>query len=206
MIGDVNRALRGLLTPLLPTACDVRFGPPAPPTRSAGPDESALVLFLAGVREDAKAGGTDWTDVRDGDGTLLGRRPPIRRFELHYLVTAWAADADTEGVLLDAVLTAVDPGRRLKPSLLGDAFAGAPVVLRLADDAAATYTRLNLPARTVVGVVANAPLVLPLDTDLAPAADRITLDMGRPGRDAVAAPGAVRRPRGQWRGAGIVEE
>jgi hypothetical protein len=207
VIGDVNRALCGLLTPLLPAACEVRFGAPVPPIRGAGPDDQALVLFLTDVREDAEAGGTEWVDVRDDDGTLLGRRPPIRRFELHYLVTAWAADADAEADLLDAVLAAVDPGRRLDPALLSDTFAGAPVVLRLVGDAAAAYTRLGLPARTVVALVANAPLVLPIDTDLAAPADNITLDMGGPRRGGTIGPAtASPAPRRQWRGARIVEE
>ncbi len=207
MIGDVHRALRGLLAPLLPAGCQVRIGPPdagvataadhdrsGPAGAATGPGGGrpgpALVLFLADVREDEKAAGTDWTDVRDADGGLIGRRPPIRRFRLQYLITACDADAEVEADLLDTVLTAVDPGRRLDPALLGDSLADGPVVLRLAEDAAAAYARLGLPPRTVIGVTADVPLILPLDTDLAPPADQITMDVGRPRRGVPAGSGA----------------
>jgi Pvc16 N-terminal domain len=196
VIADVQHALRGLLTPLLPPACDVRFGPPA--DRAPGPDEAALVFFLAAVRED-DTGNPDWEDLRDDDGRVVARRPPVRRFDLRYHVTAEAADTDAEARLLDAVLAAVDPGKRVPAELVGDALAGKPVLLRLGEPA---YPLPGLPLRTALTVVANAPLVLPSVPAAAPAED-IQLGVAAPGRPAPRP--AAAGPRG-WRGRRIEEE
>ncbi|GAB1644637.1 hypothetical protein KRMM14A1259_50600 [Krasilnikovia sp. MM14-A1259] len=194
MIADVNQALRRLLTPLLPDACEVRFGAPAPPGGGIG---SALVWFLAGVREDEKAADTEWEDIRDTDGRVVARRPPVRRFDLHYLVTAETADPDVEAALLDAVLIAVDPGRRLPPELLHESLAGRPVMLRFGDPYAGPA------AHTTLTVIASVPLVLPPVTDVASPADNIRLGVAQPGRPA--APASPRR-EGRWRGATIDED
>jgi hypothetical protein len=196
VIADVNRALRGLLTPLLPAGCGVRFG------AAGGPgDDAALVFFLAEVREDEKGGDTDWEDIRDADGRVVARRPPIRRFDLHYLVTTESADPDVEAALLDAVLTAVDPGKRLPADLLGEELAGRPVVLRLGDGVPYPL------ARTTLTVIANAPLVPPVVTDIAAPAESIRLGVAPPGR---ATPPRVGPPRPagprRWRGTTIDED
>ncbi|GAA0815916.1 Pvc16 family protein [Spirilliplanes yamanashiensis] len=190
VIGEVNRALRALLAPLLPPGCTVRFGPPS--------HEPGLDLFLAGVREDEAGSGTDWTDIRDADGRVTARRPPIRRFDLRYHVAVTAKDEDTEALLLDAVLTVVDPKQRVDPALLDDGLAGQPVVLRL-DPAVVAY-----PDRTVLGVVVNAPLVPAPVREIAPPADRISLGVAAPGRP-LPAPAPRRAPKG-WSGSRIVEE
>ncbi len=185
MIGEVNRALRAVLTPALPTGLPIRFAAPAP--------EPGLYLFLADVREDEGAGGTDWEDIRDATGRVVARRPPTRRFHLQYVVTAEAADPDDGPAALDAVLAAVDPGRRIDPELFGGDLAGRPVVLRLSDGAAA-YARLGLPPRTALGVTVTAPLVLPPVTDVAPAPDQIALDMADGRRPRPAPPERATRP------------
>ena len=75
MIGDVSRAVRGLLAPLLPAGAEVRFGALG---GESAPD-GALVWVLADVREDEKAAETDWTDIRDDTGRVVARRPPVRQ-------------------------------------------------------------------------------------------------------------------------------
>jgi hypothetical protein len=199
VIADVNRALRGLITPLIPAGCGVRFG--AAGGRDPEPDDSALVFLLAEVREDEQGGDTDWTDIRGDDGRVIARRPPVRRFDLHYLVTAETTDPDTESALLDAVLTAVDPGKRLAADLLGAALADRPVTLRLGDGV--PYP----PARITLRVIANAPLVPPVVTDVAAPAESIRLGVSPPGR-ATPRPVGPRRaaaPR-HWRGTTIRED
>jgi hypothetical protein len=180
MIAEVQRALGRLLAPLLPDGCAVRFGLSAP-----GGD--GLVWSLAGVREDESGGGTDWTDVRDeATGRVVARRPPVRRFDLSYRVTAAASDPDVEAALLDAVLTAVDPGRRLPAE-------------------SAMTSRLGEPAGDgTLTVIVNAPLVLPVVTELAAPAEDIRLGVAAPGRPV--RPAAPRRPVGRWRGTEIAEE
>jgi hypothetical protein len=202
MIAEVSAALKALYSPLLPGGVHVRFGAPT------GDPGNALCLFLASVQEDPRAVAADWEDVRDGQGHVRGRQPPIRRFDLLYLVTAWAKDSEREDALLDIVLAATAPTTRLDPELLGGTLRGAaqPVLLRLAPEAAQVYASFDLPPRTVLGLSVNAPLLRPLSTDLAPPADQITLGVDRTspaGGGGLTGP-AVRRP-GQWRRSRIDE-
>jgi hypothetical protein len=193
VIADVNNALRGLLTPLLPAGCGVRFGPARPE-----PDDAALVFFLAEVHEDERAGDPDWEDIRDADGKVVARRPPVRRFELHYLVTVETADPELESAALDAVLTAVDPGKRLAADLFGDRLAGRPVMLRLG-------TQIPYPVdRTTLRVIASAPLVLPPVTDVPAPAESISLGVASPERPV--SPPRPPTPGRRWRGAAIEED
>jgi hypothetical protein len=197
VIGDVNRALRDVLTPLVPAGCAVRFG--ANETSHPEPGDATLTFFLAEVHEDEKAGDTEWSDIRDADGRVIARRPPVRRFDLHYLVTAATTDADLEGLLLDAVLAAVDPGKRLPATVLGEAFAERPVMLRLGDGVPGPLTR------TTLRVIVNAPLVLPPVTDVAAPADNIRLGVAPPGRPP-RPPSPTRPGPRRWRGAAIEED
>jgi len=197
VIADVNRAVRGLLAPLLPPGCEVVFRASGEPDG----DGPALVWFLAGIREDEKSAETDWADVRDEGGRVVGRRPPIRRFDLNYQVTAEATDPAVAAALLDSVLVAADPGKRVPAALLGESLAGRPVTLRLGEPA---YP--GLPHRTTLGVVVNAPLVLPVVTDVAAPAEEIRLGVAAPGRSAPAPPATGRDKPGRWRRAAIEEE
>jgi hypothetical protein len=212
VIADVNRALRGLLAPLLPAGCAVRFGAAgghgsepddafASPQRKTETKGDGLVFFLAEVREDEKGGDTDWEDIRDADGRVVARRPPVRRFDLHYLVTTETRDPDVEAALLDAVLTAVDPGKRLAAELLGESLAGRPVMLRLGDGVPYPL------ARTSLSVIANAPLVPPVVTDIAAPAESIRLGVAPPGRPTPprVGPPPTTGPR-RWRGTTIQED
>jgi hypothetical protein len=174
----------------------VHFGPQPPQPADT------LNLFLAEIRQDTTAMAADWADVRDASGVLLGRQPPTRRFDLHYLVTAWSTD-EREGELLDAVLAGVIPERRLDPALLTGPLAAspAPVLVRLDDRGAELHRGYGLPPRTVLGLVVNAPLVRPMETGLAPAAEQITVAVGR----GVRRPPAPRGSAG-WRAARVAED
>jgi hypothetical protein len=192
VIADVNAALIGLLTPLLPAGCGVRFGAP-----DSVPDDPAVVFFLAEIHEDERAGDPDWEDLRDSDGKVVARRPPVRRFELHYLVSVPTPDPVLEAAGLDAVLTAVDPGKRLPAELFGDRLAGRPVMLRLG-------AQVPYPLdRTTLRVIASAPLVLPPMTDLPAPAENISLGVASP--ESPITPPRVPTPGRRWGNASIDE-
>jgi hypothetical protein len=202
MIAEVSAALRALYQPLLPSGVHLRLGAPT------GDPGNALCLFLASLQEDPRAVPADWEDVRDSNGRVTGRQPPVRRFDLLYLVTAWAKDSEREDALLDIVLNATVPTVRLDPAILGGTLKDAahPVLVRLAPEGTQVYADLGLSPRTVLGLNVNAPLIRPLSTDLAPPADQITLGVDRttpPGGPWLQGPG-VRRP-GQWRKSRIDE-
>jgi hypothetical protein len=61
-------------------------------------------LFLFDVKENTHRRDVMYEEVRDADGTLVARRPPPRRFDLHYTVTGWAPKALMEHNLLGVVL------------------------------------------------------------------------------------------------------
>jgi hypothetical protein len=201
VIAEVEAALRTLLDPLLPDGAAVRLGPP-PPERGC----DVLNLFLAEVRQDTRAMSADWDDVRDEGGLLVGRRPPARRFELCYLATGWSTDERRRGEILDAVLLGVTPEQRLDPSLLAGSLAGSshPVLVRFAGSAASLHQAHGFAAQTVIGLVVSAPLVRPLDTELAGRAERITVTMDQSVRRR--APVPVGRKPGAWASARIVEQ
>jgi hypothetical protein len=202
MIAEVSAALRALYQPLLPGGVHLRLGAPT------GEGGNALCLFLVSIQEDPRAVPADWEDVRDSGGRVTGRQPPVRRFDLLYLVTAWAKETEREDALLDIVLNATVPTVRLDPKILGGTLKDAPhpVLVRLAPDGTQVFADLGLPPRTVLGLNVNAPLIRPLSTDIAPPADQITLGVDRttpPGTTGLQGPG-VRRP-GQWRKSRIDE-
>jgi hypothetical protein len=77
-------------------------------------------------------------------------------------------------------------------------------MLRLGEPAA--YPGLGLPSRTVLHVIANAPLVLPAVTDIPAPAESIKLGVAAPGRPA---PPPARKGAGgprRWRGMAIEED
>lgn len=196
VIAEVGDALRALYAPLLPDGVAVRFGPPVEPARGT----ATISFFLASIREDNRAVPADWQDVRDATGRVLARRPPIRRFDLLYLVTAWTGDDRSEQALLDVVLSATSPTARVDPAVLGAELGGAdtPVFLRVATDAERAYAALRLPPHTVLGLEFNAPLIQPLLTDIAPPAEEITLGVDRTVPPAPR-PAATPAGAGRWR-------
>ncbi len=195
MIPEVDAALCALLGPLLPAGAAVRVGPP-----DAHADD-VLNLHLSAVRACAGGAPADWTDVRGPDGRLIGRRAPIRRYELHYLVTAQGKPA-RRGELLDAVVVGVVPDQRLDPGVLTGSLAATPagatepppVTVRLGDP----------PPEATLCIIVNAPYVPPLNTDLAGAAERITL---RTNRSVTAPPSPLHSGRsGRWARSQIEED
>jgi hypothetical protein len=200
VIAEVGTGLRGLFGPLLP-GVTLRFGGPAEPATPP-----AVCFFLAEVREDARAAPADWDDIRDEHGRVRARRPPAHPFDLRYLVTAYAKTVEREEELLDVVLAAAAPAPRLNPALLKGTLADPEyrVVLGMFPDAGQLWSRLHLPARTVLGLQVNAPLVGPLDTDIAKPAAEFSLGVARGASVPPAEPSTVDEPK-RWRRARIDE-
>jgi hypothetical protein len=184
VISDVGRALRTLLRGHLPAGAAVHLGRPAdrattPAANGAG-SEPAVHLALCWLRDDPSGRQSgDW-DVRTEDGTLLGRQSPARRYELRYLVTARAESVEAEHDLLDAALLAVTGLDALPPESLpkGLADAGLPVFLRVCAEPA--LASAGVPAHAGFELNVSAPLLPPLQTELAPPAAEVALGVHRP--------------------------
>lgn len=103
MIRDVDETVRGWLAGLL-EGVDITFDPPG-----AWVDPGSaptLSLHLYDVREDSSSSTAAWDDIRNAEGVLVGRYPPLRRYRFTFLVTAFAGDTLMEHGLLGDVLVA----------------------------------------------------------------------------------------------------
>ncbi|QUQ62587.1 Pvc16 family protein [Kutzneria sp. CA-103260] len=158
MIATVDQALCDLLRKRLPDGTAVLLGVPTEPL-------AAVSLTLFGLRDDTRGRSAGWDDVRDADGTLLGRRPPTRRYELSYVVQAHAADPETEHDLLGRALIA-----------LTDEDTGLAYELRLADS---LPCERGFPPRAGFVLTVNAAYTPPIDTDLAKPADEMHMAVAR---------------------------
>jgi Pvc16 N-terminal domain len=194
VIDEIDEALRAFLQPALPERTVIGFEPPTSEW-SARVDGPTLNLFLGEVRENGEGRTGDWDDVRDDQGRVLGRRPPVRRFDLAYHVSAWGGTAVEQHSLLGAVLAALPvydsiPAEHLSKTLQDY---DLPVRLRVADAGAGAgadvWQSLGQPVRASFTLIVTASLVPATDTDLAPPASSIDLGLaatrGRAGRSPV---------------------
>jgi hypothetical protein len=188
VLDDVDASLAAMLTQQLPEGTTVSLEAPSTSWLEAPPGKQVVSAFLYDIREEPDGRGADWTDVRDETGKVIGRQPPMRRYELSYLVTAWAGDAALEHRLLSDVLRLVFAGEAIPPDCRVGSLAetGMPLLLRVVrrdppHTPSKVWSDLGLPPRLVVDVAVSAPLIPPMFTDLAPAADGMHLGVGRGG-------------------------
>ena len=190
VVPEADEALQAILQTALAGRAPVALDTPSaePPS---GPRVHAV---LAAIRERTAALHADWDEVRDATNTIVGRRPPIRHFDLHYVVTAHAKEQAAEHTLLDAVLNAVIAEPRIGAGHLPKALAelDQPVLIRLADPADDPHTRRDQRVR--LGVVVTVPVVPPVQP-VAPAPDRFHLDAAGGDRRPPAARPAPQRLR-----------
>jgi hypothetical protein len=166
MFDEVDIALRSMLRESLSREVVVRFDAPGERWAEECSGTETVGVFLHRVREDLAAGTpAGWADERDPAGRVVRRTWPSRRYELCYLVTAWADDIEREHLLLGAVLSActrtgVLPAAHLTGSL---ARAGAPVTLSVAQPGLSAapmdiWTALGVAARGCLDLVVAASL------------------------------------------------
>jgi hypothetical protein len=187
-LDDVDASLAAMLTRQLPDGTTVSFEAPSPAWADAPPGKQVVNAFLYDIREEREGRGADWEDVRDEHGRVIGRQPPPRRYELSYLVTAWAGDAALEHRLLSDVLRMAFGGEAVPADCRVGSLAetGLPMLLRVVRQdpphaPSQVWSDLGLPPRLVVDVAVTAPLVPALVTDLAPPAEDMRLGIGRGG-------------------------
>lgn len=106
MIHEVDASLQAFLEATIAassTSADISFEPPTAEWRQAR-KKATVNAFLYDVREDLDGRVADWEDVRNEVGKVIGRRPPRRRYQLSYLLSAWADTAREEHELLGTLL------------------------------------------------------------------------------------------------------
>jgi hypothetical protein len=188
VLDDVDASLAAMLTRHLPAGTTVSFEAPSLAWVEAPPGKQVVNAFLYSVRDEPDGRAADWEDVRDERGRLLARQPPPRRYEVSYLVTAWAGDAALEHRLLSDVLRMAFAGEAVPADYRVGSLAETDlaVLLRVVrrdppHSPTKVWADLGLPPRLVVDVAVSAPLVPPLVTELAPPAEGVHLGIGRGG-------------------------
>lgn len=132
MIDDLDEVLRQFLIQELPvknSEVDIKFEQPKREW-SARVSRPTLNLFLYDIRENRKLRQTEqpvWEIERNSDGTIKQRRRRASRFDLHYLITTWAAEPDDEHRLLARTIMAFLRHPNLPSELLPESLQDQPV-------------------------------------------------------------------------------
>lgn len=202
---------------VLPRGTEVRFDAPDSrwAERSAGP--LVVDVFLLGVRQVSAGRQSSWSDVRDEDGRVVGRQPPVRHFRLAYLLTAWAtagAGADGAGAgdgdgvglrqsartiaeheALGQILSACAQIETVPADCVKGLLAesGLPLVLVCApaesgESEQSVWSGLGVAPRACVQLDLIAPLRPPVVADLAPPTREIVLNAWQESSDSAGEP------------------
>jgi hypothetical protein len=146
MINELDEVLRQLLIREIPIKngeVDIAFDQPKREW-SARLNRPTLNIFLYDLRENNKLRQTQpaWEIERMDNGQVSQRRRPVR-MDLHYMITAWAAEAEDEHRLLTRTLLALFRQPHLPKELLPESLLGQPVPIPLM---VAQYDELRTPA------------------------------------------------------------
>lgn len=134
MIDEIDEALRQLLIQELPIRqgeVDVTFDQPKREW-SARLSRPTLNLFLFDIRENNKLRQpTPAFDIeRSENGVVVQRRKPLR-LDLHYMITAWAADPEDEHRLLARTVMALARHGTLPNGVLSEGLRDQPAPIPL---------------------------------------------------------------------------
>jgi Pvc16 N-terminal domain len=192
VIADADRSLSNFLVSVLDSGTSVTFETPSDEWANSV-KRPAVSCFLHRVVEDIARRNADWADERNADGRVGGRQPPVRHYQLHYQVSAWAKTVEDEHRLLGRVMEACLAGEVVAPEHLAGAFDGEqqPLLVRLGvpltdpgPQAHDVWSSLGVPLRASLELMLVAPLRPSLFTDIAPPAQELTMEMERIGRGA----------------------
>jgi len=212
MLRDAGLSLANWLGGVLPPGTGVRFDTPRAGWEEQGSGAPFVSLFLCDIRRDGQdLPASGWSEVRDGDGRLVGRQPGARYYRVCYAVTAWVEPASAEpessqraleehgllGLLIDACGNADTIAEEQLTGALAEA--GLPSFVRCAGDEPGRSTQglwpgFGIAPRAHLVLELVAPVVPPMVTDLGPSPREIVLGAHRlpaPGR-----PGAAAAPTG----------
>ncbi len=168
MIELFDETLRDLLRREVANGSQVQIAFDAP-TRdwASRRNTPTLNVYLYDIRDDLPRREVAWAEVRDAAGRVTERRPPVRRFRLSYLVTAWTQRPEDEHRLLSACLASFLRHEALAPGELSGALADQPhpvemtVAMPPREDRsiADVWTALGGELKPSLDVVASVPFV-----------------------------------------------
>lgn len=167
-MNDVHAALRALLTDrggFDPAEVELLFEPPVK-ERINALFRPAVCFFLVDMQENTDLRQTYRQTVRGADDAV--RRMPPRRFDLRYLVSAFATETADEHTLLWRTLVTLLQHATLPAELLPDALriADVPVAARVLGEgdnairALDYWNALGLPPRPAIAYAVTVPVEL----------------------------------------------
>ncbi len=131
MIHEVDESLRELVRRDVLNGAGVELSFEAPSKDwSARRTAPTLNMYLYDIHEDLSRRQVQYEEIRDGDGKIVGRVMPPRRFKLSYLVTAWTQRSEDEHRLLSALLSCFIRAEALPRDVLQGALADQPEPVR----------------------------------------------------------------------------
>jgi predicted transcriptional regulator len=185
VIADVDGSLAKFLHAALGKGVEVSLETPT--VEWAGEvKRPAVSCFLHRVVEDIGRRSADWADERNAEGRVSGRQPPVRHYQLHYQVSAWAKSIDQEHQLLGRVMEACLSGEVIPATYLVGVLEGEhePLLVRLGvpvpdpgPQAHDVWSSLGVPMRASLDLMLVAPLRPQLVTDIAPPAEELSMVM-----------------------------
>jgi hypothetical protein len=183
VIADADRSLANFLVSALDSGTSVTFETPSDDWAKAV-KRPAVSCFLHRVVEDIGRRNADWADERGPDGRVGARQPPVRHYQLHYQVSAWAKSVEEVLRLLGMVMQACLTGEIVAAEHLAGALEGEaqPLLVRLGvpvqdpgPQPHDVWSSLGMPLRASLELTLVAPLRPTLVTDIAPPAEEITI-------------------------------
>jgi hypothetical protein len=184
VIADADRSLANFLGSVL-DGTTVTFDTPSDEW-SKSVKRPALSCFLHRVVEDIARRPSDWADERGPDGRVGARQPPVRHYQLHYQLSAWAKSVDDEHRMLGRVMDACLSGEVLSRRHLAGVFEHEelPILIRLGlplqdpgPQPHDVWSSLGVPLRASLDLALVAPLRPALDIDIAPPVEELALDV-----------------------------
>ncbi len=183
MIADADRSLANFLGSALESRTTVSFETPSDEWAKAV-RRPAVSCFLHRVVEDIGRRNADWSDERGPDGRVGARQPPVRHYQLHYQVSAWAKSVAEEHRLLGTVMQACLTGEIVSAEHLAGSLEGEvqPLLVRLGvpvqdpgPQPHDVWSSLGMPLRASLELTLVVPLRPMLVTDIAPPAEELTI-------------------------------
>lgn len=212
MITEIDDALRSLLRAhLTGDASEVEIAFDQPDEEWASRQNGPTVnLYLYDVSENLARREMMYEAIRDESGRVVERRPPPRRFDLAYLVSAWTQRAEDEHRLVDTLLSTLLSYEVIPDEHLDASLRDHPLPIRLVagrprpDERKATdiWSAVGGPLKPSIDLLVTTPFVTGRTREAGPpvtetprfdiAGDGSRRDAGDPQTDA-----AARRERGR---------
>ncbi|MDQ1653727.1 MAG: hypothetical protein QOI35_2927 [Cryptosporangiaceae bacterium] len=94
----------------------------------------AINLYLFDIRENVQRRDVMYSEIRDEDGKVIERRPPVRRYNLYYNLTVWTPNVGLEHQVLACVVAGLGGHERIPEQYLPPALkdSGHVVLMELA--------------------------------------------------------------------------